>query len=293
MKTAEWVAELERDGVIVLPELVPRETLAAIQAAFESRLERLRWNDVDGYQKTEPYRHMLQDLLTLEQGFLDVALHPLVTEIVRSYVGDSFQLVEAKGWRSIATRQGFHGWHGDAWYDPTRVPGVPREVKLAFYLTDVSSGEFQYLRGSHQREHPRVIPDREIAAEDLARIARIQGPAGSAFLFDTTGCHRQGEPILEDRNAFFFCYHDPAIPLQAEDTAYNRYHPLLLNAAFLGGLSEEDRRILGFGDRRNYIPGFQRGRRFAMQEKLQRGWLDLQVRIDEVWGRVQARLRRS
>jgi hypothetical protein len=31
-----------------------------------------------------------------------------------------------------------------------------------------------------------------------------------------------------------------------------RYHPLLLNAAFLGGLTKEDERILGFGDKRNY-----------------------------------------
>jgi hypothetical protein len=56
----------------------------------------------------------------------------------------------------------------------------------------------------------------------------------------------------------FLTYHDPRVPLQAEDVAYYRYHPLLLNAAFLGGLTDEHRRILGFGKQTNFIRGFQR-----------------------------------
>ena len=78
------------------------------------------------------------------------------------------------------------------------------------------------------------------------------GPAGSAFLFDTSGTHRQGVPMLEPRQAVFYNYHDPDVPLQQEDIDYYRYHPLLLNAAFLGGLSPEDQRILGFGNKTNY-----------------------------------------
>jgi hypothetical protein len=33
---------------------------------------------------------------------------------------------------------------------------------------------------------------------------------------------------------------------------------LLLNAAFLGGLSAEDYRVLAFGDKANYQPGYAR-----------------------------------
>ncbi len=46
--------------------------------------------------------------------------------------------------------------------------------------------------------------------------------------------------------------------LQPEDVEYYRYHPLLLNAAFLGDLSKEHERILGFGDKRNYQEHFVR-----------------------------------
>jgi hypothetical protein len=42
-------------------------------------------------------------------------------------------------------------------------------------------------------------------------------------------------------------FHDAAVELQQEDVDFGRYHPLILNAAHLGGLHEEERRILGFG----------------------------------------------
>ena len=48
------------------------------------------------------------------------------------------------------------------------------------------------------------------------------------------------------------------MPLQQEDVEYYRYHPLLLNAAFLGGVTAEDQRILGFGNQTNYRPGYVR-----------------------------------
>ena len=64
--------------------------------------------------------------------------------------------------------------------------------------------------------------------------------------------------MLEERQACFFNYHNPRVALQQEDVDYYRYHPLLLNAAFLGDLSEEDERILGFGNKTNFRPAFTR-----------------------------------
>jgi hypothetical protein len=250
--------QLERDGIVLIPDLLDGAQLTGMQKAFAARLARLRWNDVDGYEQTEPYRHMVHDVLTLDQGFVDAALEPRVIEAARAYIGPGFELVEAKGWKSLPTRRDFHGWHGDSWYDPSQVQGIPRELKLGIYLSDVRSGAFVYARGTHGREAPRSYRAAEAEANGGERIVEVLGPAGSTFLFDTSGIHRQSYPILEERNAVFLTYHDPRVPLQAEDVAYYRYHPLLLNAAFLGGLTEEQRRILGFGNKTNFIRGFQR-----------------------------------
>lgn len=279
--THDLTNQLDRDGIVALPEFVAGPQLLGMQQAFEARLRHMAWNDTMGYERTEMYRHMIQDVLILDQGFLDVALHPLILQILREYIGPQFQLVEAKGWRSLPTQKDFHGWHGDAWYDQTTVSTIPREVKLAIYLTDVRSGAFTYIKGSHRKQHPRHVPSHELAQVPQDMIVEVPGPAGSAVLFDTSGIHRQATPVLEPRQAVFLNYHDSGIPLQQEDIEYYRYHPLLLNAAFLGNLTPEDQRVLGFGDKRNYQHGFERRRRHAFLEGISRSLLETSLQINQ------------
>lgn len=283
---------LECDGAALVEGLASPQQLRSMQEAFRARLRWLRLSNADGYEQTELYRHMVQDVLTLDPGFLQLALHPIVIEALGEYLGGRFRLTEAKGWRSLPTRRDFHGWHGDAWYDQERAGDIPREVKLGFYLTDVSSGEFQYVRGSHRQQHPRMFSDSEVDGLDPSRILKATGPAGTAILFDTSGIHRQAVPIPEERHAVFFNYHDPGVPLQQEDVAYYRYHPLLLNAAFLGDLSAEQERTLGFGDYSHYLHAFQRSVRFSrLQRSFEMAWR-LRLRAEELSQRVSARLRR-
>jgi hypothetical protein len=282
---------LEKDGIVVLENLLTREQLTGMQQAFESRLRRLRWNNFDGYEKTEPYRHMVQDILTLDQGFVDAALHPLVKGVLLRYLGDGFALTEAKGWKSIPTRRDFHGWHGDAWYDQERHPDIPREVKLAIYLTDVRSGAFNYIKGSHRKQHPRMVRASELSEVPGSQIVELVGPAGTAFLFDTSGIHRQGVPMLEPRQAVFYNYHHPGVLLQKDDIEFYRYHPLLLNAAFLGNLTEEDQRILGFGDKTNFLPGWERRSKHGAIQKVLSQTLNLKLRYENLQDRIVARLR--
>ncbi|MCI0684499.1 MAG: phytanoyl-CoA dioxygenase family protein [Gemmataceae bacterium] len=289
---ADIVRELEEHGAVRLPRLVSEATLADMQAAFRSRLERLRRNNCDGYERTERLRLMVQDVLTLAQGFVDVALHPLVKGALNGYLGPAWELCEAKGWRSLPTRRDFHGWHGDMWYDQTKITErVPREVKLAFYLSDVRSGAFQYIRGSHGQV-PHHLPRHEVEHLPLDRMVEFLGPAGTAVLFDTSGSHRQGIPILELREAIFYNYHDPAIPLQQEDVEYYRYHPLLLNAAFLGGLTAADMRILGFGNKTHYQPNHVRRAGHRGFQRLMGAAYGVKLCLGEWTGRVTGKVQR-
>jgi hypothetical protein len=277
----DLTSQLDRDGIVLLPQLVTSPQLQGMQQAFEARLRHMAWNDTLGYERTEMYRHMIQDVLILDQGFINVALHPLVLQVLKEYLGPQFQLVETKGWRSLPTRKDFHGWHGDAWYDQKVVSSIPREVKLGFYLTDVRSGAFNYIKGSHRKQHPRLIPNRDLTHISQDMIVEARGPAGSAFMFDTSGIHRQAMPVLEQRQAVFLNYHDPAIPLQQEDIEYYRYHPLLLNAAFLDNLTMEDQRVLGFGDKRNYQHGFERRRRHPLLEAMNRSLIEASLHVSQ------------
>jgi len=276
----------------MLPKLLTPEQLASMQRAFAARLQHVRFNNAEGYEITDGYRHMVEDVLLLEQGFIDLGLHPIVKGVLRRYLGEGFALTEAKGWKSVPTRRDFHSWHADAWYEQEAGAPVYREVKLALYLTDVKSGAFNYIKGTHHLAHPRIYTNAEANGYSSDRIVQVLAPAGTALLFDTTGIHRQGTPILEPRQAVFYDYHDPHVSLQAEDVRYNRYHPLLLNAAFLGRLTEEDHRILGFGDKTQFVVGFQRK---PVNPIVHRG-AEIALRIAQGWGiqfeRVRAFSRR-
>jgi hypothetical protein len=288
---SDVLTSLERDGIVVMQNFLTADQLYGMRTAFDARLRHVRWNYMDGYEK-ERFRHVIEDVLTLDQGFIDAALHPLVKEILQEYLGEQYQLVEAKGWRSLPTRRDFHGWHGDAWYDQTKVHHIPREVKLAVYLTDVQSGFFEYFKGSHQKQAPHPVPKQKLESWPKSQVVQVKGPAGTGFLFDTSGTHRQSVPILETRSAVFYNYHDPAIPLQKEDIDYYRYHPLLLNAAFLGNLSHEDSRILGFGDQRNYFHAFSRRQKYPHLQNVFETILDATVVWDSLEERVRARVRK-
>lgn len=283
-------SELETNGIVVLPNLLSSQQLQGMQKAFEARLGRVRWNNFDGYHKTERFRHMIEDVLLLDQGFLDLALHPLVKQILNRYLGADYELTEAKGWKSLPTKRDFHGWHGDAWYDQSAVKEIHKEIKLAMYLTDVRSGAFNFIKGSHRQQHPRLVKNNEVKE---TQIFEVKGPAGTAFLFDTSGIHRQGVPMLETRHALFYNYHDPKVPLQQEDLITYRYHPLLLNAAFLGNLSDEDRRILGFGNKSNFVPAFVRHDHPPVSYNAFCLAQDTGLRIRELRERTAARLRRT
>jgi hypothetical protein len=289
----ELVARLEQDGIAVLPGLVGGEALRAMQQTFAARLQRLRWNNFDGYQKTEPYRHMVEDVLVLDQSFVDLVLHQTVKSTLNRYLGNQYELTEAKGWKSLPTKRDFHGWHADAWYDQTVAQQIHKEVKLAIYLTDVRSGAFNYIKGSHRQQHPRVVKNSELSDVPQSQIAELLGPAGTVFLFDTSGTHRQSVPMLEARQACFFNYHNPSVALQQEDLDYYRYHPLILNAAFLGELSEEDQRILGFGNKTNFLSAFVRSTRPSILYSVLSTAYNAEVRLRQFNEMVAARLRRT
>jgi Phytanoyl-CoA dioxygenase (PhyH) len=285
-------SELETNGLVVMPPLLSADQLREMQEAFGARLRRLRWNNFDGYQRTGIYRHMIEDVLVLGQGFVDLAVHPLVKQLLSRYLGQSYQLTEAKGWKSLPTKRDFHGWHGDMWYEQKDDTPIHREIKLAMYLTDVRSGPFNFIRGTHQKQPPHSLKRDEVNALPLSDLIELKGQAGTAFLFDTSIIHRQGIPMLEPREAIFYSYHDPGVRLQQEDIDYYRYHPMLLNAAFLGNLSEEDQRILGFGDKRNFQPAFVREDQPSLLYRLYSASLGAQLRMRDLKERLKARLHR-
>ncbi len=242
----EILADLRQNGIVIIEDFVPPELLSGMRSSFETAVDRMRHNEVRiGYYNTDNYRRMVDDVLILDRGFMRCALDPRLLDVMDEYLGPQYQLTEAKGWRSLPTEDDFHGWHNDAWYAMPVTP-IPRQLKLAIYLSDVTTGYFSYLAGSHGDVSHRHWSNEEVQSAQPTRVDAV-GKAGTALLFDVSGMHRQSAPIRQQRDAVFLVYNDPKIAVQNEDIRADRYHPLLLNAAHLTDLDERSQRVLGFG----------------------------------------------
>src|SRR5260370_1129708 len=120
-----------------------------------------------------------------------------VKQILNCYMGTNYALTEAKGWKSLPTKRDFHGWHGDSWYDQDAAIEIHKEVKLALYLTDVRSGAFNFIKGSHRQRHPYDVKRADVKNLPMSELLEVKGKAGTAFVFDSSAIHRQGYPWLE------------------------------------------------------------------------------------------------
>lgn len=241
---SQLLERLERDGVVILPGRLDDVQLKQMQRSFSQRVSRRAVNHTMGYHATDPYRQIVDDVLMLGRGFAQAALNEELVGLVQAYLGERACLTEAKGWRSKRTKRDVHGWHSDAWYDK-RMEQAPKQLKLGLYLTDVETGAFEYLKGS-QGQRPTHWSNTRADRWEGGKM-RVLGPAGTMFVFDSSGIHRQECPILTSRDAVFFVYHDPQVPLQPEDIKVNRYHPARISVEALMGLSAVQLAVLGLG----------------------------------------------
>src|SRR5258708_12663599 len=94
------------------------------------------------------------------------------------------------------TKYDFHGWNGDTWYDQALEQTIHREIKLGMYLTDVKSGAFKFVKGSHRKKHPRNLDKTEVRDLPLADVLELAAAAGTVFIFHPPPIPPQTIPIL-------------------------------------------------------------------------------------------------
>lgn len=235
------LSQLKDQGVVVLPELIKNEQLCAMKNAFECQLQQPSFNAWQGYHQTDRRRLMVDQLLTVDQGFVDVALLPLIQSVVKDYLGEAACLQEAKGWRSLPFSDNFHPFHRDEWYCRDHYYGQnkPMSLKLGLYLDDVDTGAFSYIPGSHRK----VSGEHSTVDEQLSTL--VAGKAGTLFLFDPEGLHQQSFPNLKKRNAAFYHIFPSDIVLSQNFTRWGRFRQLLIESSYLHSCSPEQLAFLG------------------------------------------------
>ncbi len=133
----------------------------------------------------------------------EVLLHPAVTGVVRSLLGEHFQLPEVMGNHRLAGPVEARSWHIDGGSNFERTC----ELLQVFYIPQTNRPEMGptlFLPGSH------LVP---VAREDLERFGDLAGqemtaaPAGSVFVTAYSLWHRQPRKIDQStRNLLKWAY---------------------------------------------------------------------------------------
>ena len=252
MDTEFHIQQLNNDGIIILHDIIPEILLKNMQRAFEQKLSHITFNSTYGSQRTEMFRHYVEDLLMVDPSFVKFAINPELMKIVRGYISNDVVLKECRGWQTKIVKKHFHSWHKDGWYDKKIYSSPPRQLKVVIYLTDVSSGSFSYIKGTHNsvKSNPDILHehfnDQFLEPYKENKIFAL-GKAGTVVIFNTAGIHCQNSPNLLPRNAAFYTFHSPEIQIDQSEMEYNRYEPLLISNEFIDDtFTMSDLKMLGF-----------------------------------------------
>lgn len=215
-RTESWsttaAAELQRDGVSMLPGLISRQEIADLREALSAFPCFDPWKNAG----TAEFKHdsipsgthvaQIREAPRLRR-LHEIALDSRIIGLVESYFGCRPYLDSIQAWWSISGNneaeeaENFH-----------RDNDSIRFLKLFLYATDVGpdNGPHVYVAGSHAEPiltQKRRLSDAEVEqAFGRDRIRTMTGVAGDAFLEDTYGIHKGQLPVDGTRLLIQFRY---------------------------------------------------------------------------------------
>lgn len=194
----ELYAAFDKDGYVVLPEIMPHETIQAIRSALEPHMVKEGRNNFEGLKTNRVY-----GLLAKSPIFADLAEHPLALAFARRELGASF-LLSACLAINLHSGETVQPWHSDDGY--VHIPPPRRACAVsAFWTIDETTeknGATEILPGSHLwgADHPdrarlQMDAGNELgidASELETPVVKVTMPAGSLMLAKGTLVHRGG-----------------------------------------------------------------------------------------------------
>ena len=173
----------ETNGYLVVPGALDREEVAALNAAVDADLEAnpTLWQTRGNARLTV---HVLMAHPVMDGTMRPVGLLPLLEAIMGPELCAEEHSVRIR----VPNPDGepeCH-WHRDAQRPDPGVPFRTRYLSVVFYLSDVdaTTHTFSVIPGSGQGEE---LPP--VEAYDLGAAHHIEGPAGTAVLFNTATIH--------------------------------------------------------------------------------------------------------
>lgn len=178
------VAELERDGYLILPEVVSGDYISRARAELERAIER----EVEYHGTTEYADYGMVLICSLYGGaFLELFENEALLEPFETALGPG---CIAYAYTSSSMPPHKTNYSGRIHVDcPRVIPGYMTNMGATILLDDFTedNGATYFLPGSHTR------PDAPTPEEFRAGARRLLAPAGSVFYFNARLWHRGGD----------------------------------------------------------------------------------------------------
>lgn len=247
-----WKADYERDGYLVVEDVLDPPTLAGLRAGIEAitgdpdalpahlrshvELERdyvraePQYNDLDVKQVGNAVRNIME-LPLFDPVFADLIPYPPLLDVLEALFDSSeFHFHNYKCIIKSPRVSSSFRWHRDL---PYLRHSTPNLITAMLCLDDMTeqNGATVVLPGSHRLVDERVSDaDMEIAEDELPRDAervRVDCPAGSAVLFHVNIIHGGGANRSEipRRNVIGIWAGPDTYPTTAARYAYQDLYP--------------------------------------------------------------------
>lgn len=195
-----WRVDFERDGYVVLPEIIPPAQVAMLVEA----LQRVEKEYGLGYARTsfEGLKTVrINNLLARDDAFWQVPLQPEVLSLAEALL-DRELLLSSLVSLTLGPGQERQPLHEDVQQIPLPRPRPPLSLNAIWALSDFTedNGATHVVPGSHRYDHsPR--PE-----EDVPTIKATM-KSGSIMLFDSALWHHGGANTSNERRYALSCYY--------------------------------------------------------------------------------------
>jgi len=191
--------QLDTDGYVIIPSLLPPSQVKAIRDALAPYLQRklMGRNDFEGYDSERVYA-----LLAKSPVFGELAAHPLVLDVCEKILGPNFMLSACLAINSHPGENAQPLHFDDSFYKVPRPR--PAYGVSAFWAIDEftdSNGATEIIPGSHvwgsdapigASFYEAFINGKHVPVEDHPDLHKVVMPSGSLMLTPGTLWHRGG-----------------------------------------------------------------------------------------------------
>jgi ectoine hydroxylase-related dioxygenase (phytanoyl-CoA dioxygenase family) len=206
--TPELLAQYERDGFLILPDVLSPEECAALKAGVE-RAFATHSAEAEMYHMQEIWRPKMFEYGEEFEALVD---HPGIAQLMAAILGDDYHLIANSALRTSPGKT-ISFWHADDVVRFPRPDGVPLDpripmptfaINVNYYLTDVDEelGPTEFIPGSHRAGRSPRDSDNDANGNPVyegRHMVKSTGKVGTCVLWNDQTWHRGGPNVSAGR----------------------------------------------------------------------------------------------